>query len=82
MLIEPPNDNDEIKPEKELPPYVPPFGLTWYEDYRRVKLFDNCPNWKCECGLTNHGRNERCARYTCKKSRPNEWKPYEWENSL
>ena len=30
----------------------------------------NVPPWKCECGIVNHGRNLHCARWECKKPRP------------
>lgn len=76
--IEPPNDNtlEEEEPKKKLPPYVPPFGLTPWEDNRRVELFLNVPSWICVCGLTNFGRNLRCAKQTCNKERPNDWRLY------
>jgi hypothetical protein len=44
---------------------------TW-EEYRRVQLFLNVPNWKCPCGLTLHGRVLKCVR--CGKDRPSDYK--------
>jgi hypothetical protein len=37
-----------------------------------VKWFMNVPSWKCACGLTNHGRNERCADWRCRLEKQNE----------
>jgi|GraSoiStandDraft_1057264.scaffolds.fasta_scaffold00114_10 hypothetical protein len=34
-----------------------------------VRWFMNVPPWKCVCGLTNHGRNERCADWRCRLER-------------
>ena len=38
-------------------------------DHAYVKWFMNVPSWKCVCGLTNHGRNERCADWRCRRMR-------------
>ena len=86
-LIGPPiAEYEPILETKKVLVYKPPFGLTPYEDHRRVKLFDNCPTWKCCCngkwtnGLTWHGRVEQC--FYCKTPRPAEWKPFPWEYSI
>ncbi len=34
-----------------------------------VKWYLDVPSWKCSCGVTNFGRNVRCARPTCKKEK-------------
>jgi hypothetical protein len=38
-------------------------------DYAYVMWFMDVKPWKCVCGLTNHGRNERCADWRCRKVR-------------
>lgn len=43
--------------------YIPP-------DTDRIEWYLNVPPWKCKkCGLTNFGRNEKCADYTCREVR-------------
>ena len=86
-IIGPPSiEYEPIIEEKKKLVYKPAFGLTPYEDHRRVALFDNCPSWICTCngkwtrGLVWHGRVEQC--FYCKAPRPTDWKPYPWENSL
>ncbi len=62
ILDTPPNEDE---PEQEI--VVKP--ASW-EEHRRVQLFLNVASWKCECGITNFGRNLQCAKDTCKKPRP------------
>ena len=73
MLIRPPQFEEE--PEKGEVIYTPPHGMTAWDDRRRVELFLNVLPWKCECGLTNFGRNKQCAKWNCKKPRPDNWRP-------
>lgn len=40
--------------------------------HRRITLFLNVKSWICsKCGLTNFGRNLRCADKLCQTERPN-----------
>jgi hypothetical protein len=60
MILTPPSDDpDEV---------VIPVGEDPSHEY--VKWFMNVPSWKCACGLTNHGRNERCADWRCRREKP------------
>ncbi len=69
-IIGPPRD---VYPE--FPEDTPiPRNNSW-DEHRRVELFLNCKSWKCECGLTNFGRNRNCAKWTCLKPRPSDWRP-------
>jgi hypothetical protein len=65
MIINPPTDDpDEV-------------AVTVGEDpsHEYVKWFMNVPSWKCsKCGLTNHGRNEKCADWRCRRERADERK--------
>ena len=69
-LIGPPVDNSY----PDLPEEPVPIKNDW-DEYRRVQLYLNCKPWKCSCGLTNFGRNRNCAKWTCKKPRPSDWRP-------
>lgn len=65
MLITlPPIGDDDITESKPEP-----IRHTW-EEYRRVQLWLNVAPWKCECKITNFGRNLTCARHGCGKPRP------------
>lgn len=68
-IILPPDDTT-IYPQEES---KKPEFHTW-EEYRRGQIFMNVPPWKCECGIVNFGRNRNCARDTCKKPRPADYK--------
>lgn len=64
MLITLPPIGEEPEPEDK-----PPMHHTW-EEYRRVQIWLNVAPWKCECKITNFGRNTVCARHGCGKPRP------------
>lgn len=38
-----------------------------------VFRFLNCESWTCACGLTNFGRNKKCADQKCNQPRPNDY---------
>lgn len=69
-IILPPDDmttdfqEESKKPEK----------LHTWEEYRKTQIYMNVPPWKCSCGIVNFGRNLQCARDTCKKPRPTDYK--------
>jgi hypothetical protein len=71
MIIPPPRHEE---PERHIPEPV----SRGNDDF--VRWYMNCPPWICKCGLTNFGRNEQCAKWTCKLPRPTtydggvEWK--------
>jgi len=67
-LITPPNDEGYPESVREE---LPESGLTDYENNRRIQLFLNIQPWLCPaCGLTNFGRNLKCADWRCKTPRP------------
>jgi len=60
MIIKPPsNDTDEYHFD-----VVETKPQSWYDWFFSVR------NWKCNCGLTNFGRNKKCAMWTCNLPRP------------
>jgi hypothetical protein len=61
----PPNE----EPEKKS---IQSGNWTW-EEYRRVQIWLNVAPWKCECKITNFGRNTVCARHGCGKPRPSHY---------
>jgi hypothetical protein len=74
--ILPPHDDyqEEIEGNTNDNEYVPPDGLTPWENQRRVDLFLNVPDWKCICGLTMMGRVLKCVRANCNGVRPSDWR--------
>lgn len=61
-----------IQIPREFESDIPPLMNEENED-ERIRLFLDVPNWKCECGLVNFGRNERCADPKCQKEKPNDY---------
>lgn len=65
-LIEPNFDEELIQPER---PKANPS-----ENERRCKYVNeylDVPHWRCpSCGLTNFGRNKKCADFKCRLERP------------
>jgi hypothetical protein len=62
-----------IKPSFDLPEPLEESVTTLIsrEQYDRIIKFLDIPNWLCPiCGLTNFGRNEKCADWRCNKERP------------
>lgn len=62
MMIQPPVDKEEDEPGSYIITTSKP--NEWY-----VWFFD-VPNWKCNCGLMNFGRNKYCADTRCRTPRP------------
>jgi len=53
-----------IPPPKYEEPEVPELS-----DAEWIRAYLNCVPWKCDkCGLTNFGRNEKCA--DCREKKP------------
>jgi hypothetical protein len=67
MIIPVPTYREEVV---ERAPVVAPNQ----ERDRWTLWYMDCPSWKCTCGLTNFGRNEQCAKWTCKLPRPDWYK--------
>jgi hypothetical protein len=61
MIIPIPTYREEVPDRPVIRPSTNDAWVRWYM---------NCPSWKCVCGLTNFGRNEQCAKWTCKRDRP------------
>lgn len=69
MIINPPDEySTPVKEKTEVEPST-------FESRRWTELYLNVNSWKCaSCGLTNFGRNLKCADQRCGLPRPTDYK--------